>query len=325
MKEESPTSAEVPINHIDAASAVDESRAPPFTDEALALRFAETHANGLRYVAAWNRWLRWDGTRWQFDDTLFAFDLARKICRRAAAECSDNKTKKLLASAKTVNAVVTLARADRRIAATTDQWDADPWLLNTPAGIVDLRTGKLSSHRPECFMTKIAGVAPDASCSIASWLGFLDRVMAGDTSLIEFVRRLSGYSLTGSTREQALFFLWGEGANGKTTFLKAIIGCAGDYHRTAPIETFTDYSRSERHPTELAGLRGARLVTANEIEEGHRWAASKIKMLTGGDPVSARFMRQDYFEYTPQCKIVIAGNRKPSLASWMKRCAGASN
>ena len=126
--------------------------------------------------------------------------------------------------------------------------------------------------------------------------------MGGDTSLIEFVRRIAGYSLTGSTREQALFFLSGQGANGKTTFLNAIIGCAGDYHHTAPIETFTDYSRSERHPTELAGFRGARLVTANEIEEGHRWAASKIKMLTGGDPVAARFMRQDYFEYTPQFK-----------------------
>ena len=124
-------------------------------------------------------------------------------------------------------------------------------LLNTPAGIVDLRTGKLSPHRRDCFMTKITGVAPDASCSIASWLSFLDRVMAEDTSRIAFLQRFSGYSLTGSTREQTLLFAWGAGANGKTTFLKAITGCIGDYHRTAPMETFTDYSRSERHPTEL--------------------------------------------------------------------------
>ena len=181
MKQEFSTSEEVPINHIDAASAGDEPRAPAFSDEALALRFAEVHGNDLRYVADWNRWLRWDGTRWQFDRTLFAFALARKRCRRAAAECNANKTKNLLASAKTVNAVVTLARADQRIAATADQWDADPWLLNTPAGIVDLRTGELSSHRPEYYMTKIAcaiQMHPVQSqrgsvFSTASWVGIL--------------------------------------------------------------------------------------------------------------------------------------------------------
>jgi putative DNA primase/helicase len=103
-------------------------------------------------------------------------------------------------------------------------------------------------------------------------------------------------------------------ANGKSTFIDAITKCIGDYHRTAPIETFSE-SKSERHPTDLAGLRGARLVTATETEEGRRWAESKIKTLTGGDKVSARFMRQDYFEFTPQFKLLIAGNHRPGLRS----------
>ncbi len=123
---------------------------------------------------------------------------------------------------------------------------------------------------------------------------------------------MAGYALTGSIQEHALFFGYGTGANGKTTFVNTITRCIADYHRTAPIETFTE-SHSDRHPTELAGLRGARLVTAVETEEGRRWAESKIKALTGGDKIAARFMRQDFFEYTPQFKLLIVGNHKPSL------------
>ena len=129
------------------------------------------------------------------------------------------------------------------------------------------------------------------------WNAFLNRVTGGDADLIAFLQRVVGYALTGVTREHALFFLYGTGANGKSTFLNAITGAMGDYCRTAPIETFTA-STSERHPTDLAGLRGARLVSAVETEEGRRWAESKIKALTGGDKISARFMRQDFFEFT---------------------------
>src|SRR5581483_2531411 len=114
-----------------------------------------------------------------------------------------------------------------------------------------------------------------------------------------------GYSLTGAILEHALFFLYGTGANGKSTFLNAVTGCVGDYHRTAAIETFTA-STTERHPTDLAALRGARLVTAVETEEGRRWAEAKIKSLTGGDPISARFMHKDFFEFVPKFKLIIA-------------------
>ncbi len=121
-----------------------------------------------------------------------------------------------------------------------------------------------------------------------------------------------GYALTGSTQEHALFFLHGTGANGKGVFLSTIAGVLRDYAATAPMETFIA-SNSDRHPTDLAGLRGTRLVTAQETEEGRRWAESKIKALTGGDRIAARFMRQDFFEFTPQFKLIIAGNHKPGL------------
>src|SRR5262249_55503642 len=150
-----------------------------------------------------------------------------------------NKFANSIASAKTVAAVERLARADRRLAATADQWDADPWLLNAPGGVVDLRTGECRPHDPDYYITKIADVAPDASCPVPHWSGFLNRVTGRDADLIGFLQRIVGYALTGVTREHALFFLYGTGANGKSTFLNAITGAMGDYRRTAPIETFT--------------------------------------------------------------------------------------
>jgi putative DNA primase/helicase len=253
----------------------------------------------------------WNGTRWEFDETLKAFNLARSLCRDAAN--ASNKKGAAIASAKTICAVEGLAKADRRLAATIDQWDADPWLLNTPGGVTDLRDGVTRPHRHDYYMSKITTVAPDRSTP-SLWLSFLNKVTGGNAELVSFLQRVAGYSLTGDTREHALFFLYGVGANGKTTFLKATTGALGDYCRNAPIETFTA-NKNDRHPTDLAGLRGARLVTAVETEEGRQWAESKIKSLTGGDKISARFMRQDFFEYVPQFKLLIAGNHKPGLRS----------
>ena len=286
--------------------------APAFSDEDLALRFALRHAGDLRYVAAWSKWVQWTGSYWRFDDTKLAFDLSRKVCRDAATECNKGKVASGLASAKTVAAVERLALADRRIAATVDQWDADPWLLNTPHGVVDLTTGRPRPHIPEDYFTKITKVSPRGDCP--RFLAFLTRITGGDVELVAYIQRVLGYALTGLTREHALFFGYGTGANGKSVLLSTVAGLLGDYHKTAPIETFTA-SHTDRHPTDLASLRGARLVTATETEEGRRWAESRIKQLTGGDTVAARFMRQDFFEYRPAFKLIIAGNHKPLLRS----------
>jgi putative DNA primase/helicase len=289
-------------------------RPPAFSDEALALAFAAEHSKNLRYVATLGKWLLWDGSRWRFDDTLAARHHVRQVCRREAAGCNQSKLAKQIASAKTVAAVERLAQADRDLAATVDQWDSDVWLLNTPKGTINLKTGKMHTHREVDYLTRITNVAPDTQCPTPHWRAFLAKVTNGNIGLQEYLQRMAGYCLTGSTNEHALFFCYGTGANGKTTLVNAITGAIGDYHRTAPIETFTQ-SHNDRHPTELAALRGARLVTAVETEEGRRWAESKIKALTGGDAIAARFMRQDFFEYTPQFKLLIAGNHKPGLRS----------
>jgi putative DNA primase/helicase len=160
------------------------------------------------------------------------------------------------------------------------------------------------------MITKIAACDAYGECPL--WHAFLQRVTDEDLELQHYLQRVAGYCLTGSTREHVLFFLYGTGANGKGVFLNTLRGIWHDYAAVAPMETFIK-TYNDRHPTELAYLRGVRLVIAQETERGRRWDESKIKALTGGDPISARFMRQDFFEYVPQFKILIAGNHKPTL------------
>ncbi len=290
--------------------AVVEARPPAFSDEALALEFAALHANDLRYVAVWGKWLKWDGTRWKRDTTLHAYDLARAVCREASERCNSPSIAKAIASASTVAAVERLAKADRLLAATTEQWDCDPWLLNTPDGTIDLSTGQMREHRREDYCTKITAVGPGGECPL--WLSFLNRIMRNDEEVIRFLCRIAGLALTGLTRDHALFFLYGEGGNGKGVFIDSVAGVLGDYAQTAPIETFLAAS-FDKHPTELARLCGARLVTASEPDENRYWSESRIKLLTGGDRIAARFMHQDFFEYDPLFKLVISGNSRPSF------------
>ena len=284
-----------------------------FSEDFLALVFAERYAPCLKYVARWGTWLEWQSYRWIREETYKAFDLAREICRIAATAAGMEPSQaKALAKANTVSAVERLARTDRRMAMTHEQFDPDPWLLATPEGVVDLKTGVLQAPRPENYNTKATAVGPALSADCPLWLNFLATIFAEDVDLIAFIRRLIGYSLTGVIREHILAFGYGTGGNGKGVFLNTLTSVLGDYAVVAPAEVFQE-SRHDRHSTELARLQGARFVTAQETEEGRRWAESRIKALTGGDPVTARFMRQDDFTYTPQFKLFIVGNHKPGL------------
>ncbi|WP_347252861.1 phage/plasmid primase, P4 family [Dokdonella sp.] len=280
------------------------------TEDALALAFTRRYHRDWRYVAAWGRWLVWDGHRWRTEDTLAATDLIRCVCRHAAVHADNPKIAAKLATSGTVGGVERLARADRRHAATTAEWDADPWLLNTPGGVVDLKTGRQRSHDRADRMTKITTATPSGDCPI--WRQFLVEVTGCDADLQAYLQRMAGYTLTGSTQEHALFFLYGTGANGKSVFVNTLATILGDYAANAPMDTFME-TRTDRHPTDMAGLRGARFVAAIETEQGRRWAESKVKNLTGGDKISARFMRQDFFEFFPQFKLVVAGNHKPAI------------
>jgi putative DNA primase/helicase len=175
-----------------------------------ALRFAELHADKLRYVAAWGKWLAWTSTHWEFENTLRVFDLARKICREAARQCNKPAEAKAISKAKTVAAVEMLARSDRRIAATIEQWDSDCWLFNTPGGVIDLRTGQRRRNTPGDYMKKITAVAPGRACPL--FPEFLAKVTgeSPDTEggLTDYLQRAFGYVLTGDTRERAIFPSW---------------------------------------------------------------------------------------------------------------------
>lgn len=295
---------------------------PEHTEDRLATEFAMLHGERLRYVSDWSRWMIFDGAVWQRDETMQVFDDAREICRSHAemprVAASDRRR---LCSARTITAVLTMARADRRLAAVVDQWDADAFLLNCDGEVHRLDAEAYSRQAlPGDYFCKTTSVRPGGECPL--WIEFLETVTCGDAALIDYLQRVCGYCLTGSTREQCLFFLYGPGGNGKTTFVNTISGIMGDYHRTAAIDAFAA-SSSDRHPTELANLQGARLVTASETAEGRHWDETRIKTLTGGDMISARFMRQDFFEYRPMLKLMVSGNSKPELkgvdAAWRRR------
>ena len=184
-------------------------------------------------------------------------------------------------------------------------------MLGTPDGTVDLRTGELREPEPANGITRITAVSPAETVDCPRWLQFLDQTF-GDAELIRFIQQWCGYCLTGDIREHALVFGFGNGGNGKGVWLNTVAGIMADYATTAAMETFTA-SKFDRHPTELAMLRGARMVTASETEEGRSWAESRIKQLTGGDPITARFMQKDFFTFRPNFKLTIIGNHKPLL------------
>jgi putative DNA primase/helicase len=273
-------------------------------EDRVALKFATQHADDLRYVAKSSQWMQWGGTCWQSENTLAAFDRARGLCRAAGD-----------ARAKIVAAVVTLARTDRRLAAAIEQWDTHPMLLNTTRETIDLATGLARAPERGDYMTKRAGTwLADKGTPCPLWINFLNDVTHADKKLIGFLQRLSGYCLTGLIREQILAFLFGPGGNGKGVFGSTLAKILGDYAVIAPIEMFLA-SKYQDHPTEIARLKGARLVLAQETQKGGRWDEPKLKTLTGGDRLTGRFMRQDFFDFDPTHKIIVLGNHKPGLSA----------
>src|SRR5262245_38762178 len=299
-------------NIIRLAELQDSGELSPAAEESLALAYAERHKHELRYVAPFGRWMCYDGTRWNFDNTLHAFDRARDICREVALDCDKAKLATAIASAKTVAAVERLAKADRRLAAAVNQWDIDPWSLQDDCMTVDLRTGIARESSATDYITKKAAcaAAPNGTRHPV-WSAFLSRILP-DIETQEFLQRYCGYCCTGVTIEHKFLLAYGTGANGKSTFVNTIAAILGDYATIADMGTFIATS-SDRHPTDIAKLRGARLVVAQETQKGRRWDETKIKALTGGDKITARFMRQDFFDFIPTFKLFIAGNHKPRL------------
>jgi len=292
---------------------------PQYSDDALAEVFSDRYHEDMLYVSTWGRWMIWGGSKWEHDETLRATDLARRICREHGNEAIQrpdlaSKARTIatgLTSARTIGNVERLARSDRRHAATTKQWDHDLWALNTPGGIIDLNTGSMRLARKEDYVTKTTAVAPGGSCP--TWMNFLNVATDGDTELQEYMRRVAGYCLTGSTREHAFFFVYGTGGNGKGTFLNMMHHLLDTYSRTASMQMFTENKYDNGDASYVAGLMGARMVVAQEVQEGKRWNEDRLKAFTGGDSISAKFLYSNPFEYVPQFKLLFAGNHKPGL------------
>lgn len=298
--------------------------------DGLALDLGREWAKEARYVAVWGRWLFWTGARWEPDEKLLHLTRTRDYLRRRADSLvraasgggmpgvdveKAEAIAKTLRSAQTVAHVTGLARSNDDLAATVTIWDADPWMLSTPAGLVDLRTGALKAPDPLTFCTKCTIVSPaPAGTPAPVWQAFLERIFRHDLELIAFMQRALGYALTGLTTEHVLLFAWGQGGNGKGVLLNTAARILGDYAAVAPSDLLL-VTQSDRHPCDMAMLRGARLATAQELAPGRAWDEPKLKSLTGGDPITARFIRQDFFTYEPQFTLILAGNHKPGFKS----------
>jgi putative DNA primase/helicase len=289
------------------------------SDDELALRFTERHKDSLRYVAAWDRWLIWDGCRWKRDETKRVFDLARTVCRDVLGEheakgLTDQPLvalRKRLGSAQTVYAVVKLAGSDPRHAVAVSQLDADPWALNTPDGTLDLRTGQLLPHDPATLMTRTTAAAAKGECPL--FKSVLERALP-DAEVRAYIQRYAGYALTGLCREHVMAFFYGTGRNGKSVVAHALRHAVGDYGLEIGPEIFME-SHHDRHPTETAVLHGARLVVVSEIDANRRWNEARLKRFTGGDPISSRYIGKDLFEFQPTHSLFFVANNKPGLRS----------
>ena len=281
----------------------------PLNEDDVAENFATVYRDMLRFDHTVGRWHVWNGMKWVQNKTEIGFDFARKFCRKNRAG------KRQMATKKAAEAVEHMSRRDQRLAVTSEVWNRDPMLLGTPGGTVDLQTGKLLPADPCSFISKNTSVGPAAPGSpCPTFMKFLAEITGDDQDFQRFLRRWAGYCLTGRTDEQALLFIYGTGGNGKGALVGAMTEILGDYAKTAPMETFLA-SRHHRHPTELAMLDGARLVTASELEANQAWCQSRINLLTGEDPITARYMHRDFFTFGPQFKLMFIGNHKPKLAS----------
>ncbi|MEU0691942.1 phage/plasmid primase, P4 family [Streptomyces uncialis] len=283
------------------------------TDDGNALRLIDLHEQEIRYVPQRGRWLVWDGHRWAWDDAGAVREMARAIARALPNGEGEAKHRARSLSTAGISAMVTMAQTDPRTVAHAGQLDAHRMLLNTPAGAVDLTTGKLTPPDPEEMHTRATRVAPDGLAPTPRWNQFLAQTFGPDEELKGYVQRMAGYSASGSVKWHLLPFLHGPGGNGKGVFLNVLRNLLGDYAATAPNAFLM--AGGQRHETEIARLHGLRLVIASEVNQEAKFDEAKVKELTGGDGLTARFMRQDHFTFEPTHKLWLMGNHQPRVSA----------
>lgn len=292
------------------------------SDLANGKRLAKRHGQDIRYTPE-RGWMVWAGGQWVADErgtrvqalaketaeSIFAeihnaADLLERDEIYKHARSSQRKT--------AIDAMQWLARSEPDIPAKLTDFDRDPFLFNVKNGTLDLRTGELQEHRRENLITNLADVVFDREATAELWDGFLWRVIDQNEELYGYLKRFVGYLLAGDTSEQVVHFLYGLGANGKTVFCEIIRRLLGTYSVVASPDIIMARKYSGI-PNDIARLRGMRAVLMNETSQGARFDEAKLKDLTGGDSLTARFLHQEFFDFTPTHRLIIRGNHKPAI------------
>ena len=301
-------------------------RGSEISDLANAKRLVELHGQDIRFCPARKKWLIWTGQKWVWDTTgeveRRAKETAISIHREAARISGDKDPARKRAleiwaqaseSKERLNAMIKLAQSESSIPVSPEQFDADPMLVNCANGTLDLRTYRLLPHQRSHLITKQSPVAYDPNARCPQWEQFLLRAMNGDMESANFLQRAVGYSISGDTSEEKLFFAHGPGATGKSTFLEACKAILGDYAATSDFEAFLKRGQVGAPRNDIARLAGARMVLSIEVDEGKKLAEALIKTVTGGDTVTARFLYREAFEFVPAMKLWLCANDAPGV------------
>ena len=301
----------------------DELKYLHFTDIELAELASRVFGGKILYWDAAEKWLVWDGRRWILDTPGGLFPFIKSMHRKlsiSANECEDSDLKsrlrKELIKFESHHRRATIIKAMTvlpELIVTSDQLDADPMLLNCLNGILDLRTGKLLSHDPSYMITRIVNLDFNAEAVCPLFERFVSRIFMENCKLISYVQRFFGYCLTGKTDEQVMLFCYGTGSNGKTTLLKIFLMLLSDFAASAQAELLMAKDARGGASSDIARLKGARLVAVNEVQEDARLDEARVKTLTGGDRITARHLFREFFEFDPQFKLVLVGNHKPTI------------
>lgn len=315
------TYGQLTIGRIKKNMTVFRSRLRLLTEVGAAERMADNYGDRVKYCHDWGKWLIWDGARWDVDRTnsiqSMAVAMIRSIPKEALA--MDEETQKAyvkfsrgLEKNNTVGNV--LRQAERLVPVLSNSLDANLWQLNCQNGVLDLTTGNLRPHDSGDLNTKRIPVMFEPKAKCPRFDEFLNTVLCGNAELIDFIVQYLGITLTGSIREQCFVVLYGQGDNGKSVLLNIIRALMGDYGKAAPPNVFLEKKHGDGIPNDLADLQGARFVVDIETKERIHFNEQRIKAVTGGEPVKARFLNKEFFEYVPQFKLWIASNHRPTIS-----------
>ncbi|QJD50473.1 DNA primase/helicase [Mycobacterium phage Chris] len=316
----SPTATEGSLAPVVDINARRNSAAPAvtLTDTGNADLLVEMWGPRLRYCPDTGKWLTWAGSRWEHStDNGEAMVAARKVIE--SIKLDDDSPKDVVQhrmrslSRKGLENMVALGKTSPRMRVRLADLDAKPYELNTPSGVVDLATGHMTPHNPEGWHTKITGAGYNPAAAAPDWQEFLDNTFGSDPELIAYVQRLAGLAVIGKVTHHVMPFLFGGGSNGKSVLMDVLATVLGDYAITAPANFLL--AGRDRHETEIARLHGARLVVCSEINADSKFDEAKVKVLTGGDILSGRYMRQDYFDFVPSHTLFLMGNHQPEVSA----------